>query len=345
MSVSLFDRYQALKSETPHLFPRDAAKRLGCSEAELVAALPGALRLVPRVAEMFRRMPSVGEVKTITRNEHAVIEKWGRFEEVDVGGGHAGQVVGEEIDLRLFPKRFRFGFFVTEEGARGRRDSLQFFDEHGDSVHKVYAESEDAAVRLRARAAEHLAPEDEAPIEVVPVPEPPPKAALNATDVGAFRAAWDAMTDTHELFGLLKRFQLGRVQGLETAGPDRAREVEAGALGRVLAWAAESETPIMVFVGSRGMIQIHTGPVKTVRAQGGHLNVLDRRFNLHVKDGSVARAFVVKKPTADGIVTSLELYDDRGDTIALVFSKRKPGQIEGEAWRGALAAVPAAGAA
>ena len=345
MSIPLHDRYLAMKAETPHLFPRDAAKRLGCSEAELVAVLPAALRLTPRIPEIFRAMPSIGEVKTITRNEHAVLERWGRFEEVDVGGGHAGQVVGEEIDLRLFPKRFRFAFFVSEEGARGRRDSLQFFDEHGDSVHKIYAESEEAALRLRALGAAHLAEGKDAPLVVVPVPARAPRAVMNATDVGAFRAAWDGMMDTHELFGLLRRFQIGRVQALETAGATRALEVHRGALATVLAWAAEKEAPIMVFVGSRGMIQIHTGPVRTVRAQGGYLNVLDRRFNLHVRDGSIARAFVVKKPTADGIVTSLELYDEQDETIALVFSKRKPGQIESEAWRGALAGLPASGAA
>ena len=336
MSTSLFDRYTALKSESPHLFPRDAAARLGCSEAELTAALPSALRLGPRVADVFRALPAVGEVKTMTRNEHAVMEKWGRFQDVEVGAGPAGQVVGDEIDLRIFPRRFRFGFFVSEETARGRRDSLQFYDEHGDSIHKVYAESEEAARSMRALAATHLVDAPEDAISPAPPPRPEPRAKLTEDDVEAFRRAWDGMTDTHEFFGLLRRFQMGRVQGLDTAGPTRAREVERGALAAVLDWAARVEMPIMVFVGSRGVIQIHTGPVRAVRAQGGYLNVLDRRFNLHVKEGSIARAFVVRKPTSDGVVTSLELYDERDETIALVFSKRKPGQVEAEVWREAL---------
>lgn len=344
MSSSVYDRYVALKSETPHLYPRDAAAHLGCSEAELVAALPWALRLAPRVAEIFRGLPDAGEVKTITRNEHAVIEKWGRFQDVEVGDGHAGQVVGDEIDLRIFPRRFHSGFFVSEESTRGRRDSLQFFDEHGDSIHKVYAETEEGARVMRARAADLL---DDAPrdaVAVTPLPPREPRAELRPDAVEAFRNAWDGMKDTHELFHLLRSFQIGRVQGLDVAGPERAREVERGALAGVLAQAAELEFPVMIFVGSRGVIQIHTGPVRAVRAQGGYLNVLDRRFNLHVKDGSVARAFVVRKPTIDGHVTSLELYDDRDETIALVFSKRKPGQIEADVWRDMLAGLRAPGA-
>lgn len=339
MSTSLHDRWIALKSESPRLFPRDAAARLGCSEAELVAASPSSLRLGPAFAEIFRKLPPVGEVKTITRNEHAVIEKWGRFEDVELGSGHAGQVVGEEIDLRIFPGRFRFGFFVSEESARGRRDSFQFYDEHGDSIHKVYAESEETARAMRALAARHLAPEPAEPIAVTPRPPREPGVDLSATDVEAFRAAWDGMTDTHELFGLLRRFRLGRVQGLRAAGPERAREVDRGALATVLAWASEAELPIMVFVASRGVIQIHSGPIRTVVVHAGYLNVLDRRFNLHVKEEAVARVFVVRKPTSDGFVTSLELYDDRDDTIALVFSRRKPGHVEPDAWRAILAGL------
>lgn len=343
MSNPVHDRYLALQAETPHLFARDAAKRLGVSEAELVAAMPSTLRLEPRVPEIFARLASAGEVKVITRNENAVIEKWGRFEGVEIGSDHAGQVVGEEIDLRVFPRRFRSGFFVTEESARtGKRESLQFFDEHGDSVVKVYAESEETAVALRVLAADHVAERKNEALAVAPPPAPAARVALSPADVEAFRSAWDAMTDTHEMFGILRRFQLGRVQGLEAAGPERAREVERDALVKILGWAAEKEQPIMVFVGSRGVIQIHTGPVRTVKAMSGYLNVLDRRFNLHVKEGSVARAFVVKKPTADGTVTSLELFDAQDETIALVFSKRKPGQVEGEAWRGALAGLAAA---
>ncbi|MEZ4313200.1 MAG: ChuX/HutX family heme-like substrate-binding protein [Polyangiaceae bacterium] len=339
MSASLYDRWLDLRARSPRLFPRDAAVLLGCSEAELVAVSPSSLLLAPSVAEIFRSLPSVGEVKTITRNEHAVIEKWGRFEAVEVGSGHAGQVVGEEIDLRVFPARFRFGFFVSEETPRGRRDSFQFYDEHGDSVHKVYAESEETARAMRALAARHLAPEPTAAAERLPVaprPSREPRTDLSLVAAEAFRAAWDAMTDTHDFFGLLRRFRIGRVQGLELAGADRAREVDPGALAVLLARAADAALPIMVFVGSRGVIQIHTGPVRAVVAQGGYLNVLDRRFNLHVREGAVARAFVVRKPTNDGVVTSLELYDHNDETIALLFSKRKPGQVETPLWRAML---------
>ena len=89
----------------------------------------------------------------------------------------------------------------------------------------------------------------------------------------------------------------------------------------------------MIFVGSPGVIQIHSGPVETLKEVGPWFNVLDPGFNLHLLTGAIASAWVVRKPTADGIVTSLEIFDDQNSQIALMFGVRKEGQPEREDWR------------
>ncbi len=60
---------------------------------------------------------------------------------------------------------------------------------------------------------------------------------------------------------------------------------------------------------------------------------MDPGFNLHAREDHIHAAWVVRKPTADGIVTSLELFDAGGNTIALLFGERKPGRPEDPAWR------------
>ena len=116
----------------------------------------------------------------------------------------------------------------------------------------------------------------------------------------------------------------------------------AEALRQTLQAAAASETPIMVFVGNRGCIQIHTGPVKKLKATPPWYNVLDPGFQLHLNEEQIDQAWVVQKPTTDGIVTSLELLDADGGIIARLFGKRKPGIPELDAWRDILADVPSA---
>ena len=145
------------------------------------------------------------------------------------------------------------------------------------------------------------------------------------------------MKDTHEFFGLLKTFGAGRVQALRLAGDEFARELPARALRTALEDAAQSKTPIMVFVGNRGCIQIHTGPIERLVETHGWFNVLDPAFNLHLREAGVARVFAVRKPTDDGIVTSIEAFDAANRTVLLMFGARKPGAPELEAWRGLVA--------
>lgn len=93
----------------------------------------------------------------------------------------------------------------------------------------------------------------------------------------------------------------------------------------------------MVFIGNRGCLQIHTGPVKNIKMFGSEwLNVLDDEFNMHLRDSRVASTWVVRKPTVDGIVTSLEVFDVESNNIAIFFGKRKPGEPEDPAWRGLI---------
>lgn len=93
----------------------------------------------------------------------------------------------------------------------------------------------------------------------------------------------------------------------------------------------------MVFVASPGVIQIHSGPIHTIKSTGPWLNILDDDFNLHVREDHLDSAWVVQKPIREGAVLSLELFDSEGETIALLFARRKQGQATVAAWNAALA--------
>jgi putative hemin transport protein len=73
------------------------------------------------------------------------------------------------------------------------------------------------------------------------------------------------------------------------------------------------------------------------------LNVLDPGFNLHLREDLIADVWVVEKPTSDGMVTSVEAFDARGELMAMFFGARKPGQSELAAWRHIVAHLQSAG--
>ena len=331
-------RWNALRGEKPALRIRDAAATLGVSEAELVALGVGrtATPLKADWRGILNDMPEVGRVMCLTRNEHCVHERHGRFEGVDVKGPH-GIVLGPDIDLRLFLGSWKHGFAVREPLKQGERLSLQFFDGAGDAVHKIYATEETDRPAFDALIARYTAAPDDMKIvartaDTIDRPDA-------EIDVEGLRAAWLAMKDTHEFFGMLGKFKVGRVQALRLVGEDLARELPGRSLRAAFEAAAADGTPIMVFVGSHGCIQIHTGPVKRLVEAHGWFNVLDPDFNLHLREAGIARVFSVRKPTEDGIVTSIEAFDAHKRNILLMFGARKPGAPELEAWRAIVARV------
>ena len=338
-NADLAARWSRLRGEQPTLRIRDAATTLGVSEAELVATGVGttATPLAADWRSILSEMPSVGRVMCLTRNEQCVHERHGRFEDVQVTGPH-GLVLGPDIDLRLFLGTWKHGFAVREPLKQGERLSLQFFDGAGEAVHKIYAtdETDRAAfdtliARHRAAASTELAVTPRA-ADTVDRPD-------SEIDVQGLRQAWRAMKDTHEFFGMLGKFKVGRVQALRLVGEEFARELPPRALRSAMEAASADGTPIMIFVGSGGCIQIHSGPINRLVEVHGWFNVLDPAFNLHLREAGVARVFSVRKPTEDGVVTSIEAFCDRDRNILLMFGARKPGKPELEPWRSIVARI------
>jgi putative hemin transport protein len=207
-------------------------------------------------------------------------------------------------------------------------------------VHKIFLKPESDVGAYGALVDDFIAAAPR-PLEIAAPPArkaPRPDGEISVT---ALREAWLALKDTHDFVPLLMKQKVQRLQALRLAGRDLAAEVAPASLRRTLEWAAATGADIMVFVGNRGCIQIHTGPVKTLRAMGPWFNVLDPGFNLHLREDRIVSAWVVRKPTSDGVVTSLELFDAEDELIATLFGKRKPGQAERADWRGFAEAMAA----
>ncbi|MFD2237466.1 hemin-degrading factor [Aureimonas populi] len=310
--------------------PRDLARDLGLSEAELLARHDGpeVVRLRPDMAALVEALPALGEVMSLTRNEAAVHEKVGQFGAITISG-QMGLVLNPPLDLRLFLKHWVHAFAVEIPDEKGPRRSVQVFDASGEAAIKVHLRpASDAAAfeALRTRFADP-APE---PLAVAPYPAEAPQ---GTPDTEAFRRDFAAMKDVHEFFPLLRRHGLDRRGSLTVMGDEHARALGPATATKLLEAAAAGGLPIMCFVGSRGCIQIHTGPVKTVKAMGPWINVLDPGFDLHLREDLVAEAFAVRKPTSFGLLTSVELFDADGGLVAQFFGVRERDAGEDPAWR------------
>lgn len=330
---------------------KDAATSLGVSEGQAVAAHAGmhefALKANPLKGpwvELLQALELCGPVMALTRNEGVVHEKTGIYQNISATG-HMGLALGHDIDLRLFFSRWHAGFAVFEPANNldnPPTQSLQFFDAHGTAVHKVFVRPETDRDAFNDIVAQYTYANKA--YEFMPAPAKPAITPDADLDAAGFAQAWSEMTDTHQMFGLISKFGAERQQAFRLVEGRFAVRAKPEIVRALLDEAALDGTSIMVFVSSSGCIQIHSGPVKRIEPMNTPtakwINVLDAGFNLHLREDMIQNAWIVQKPTDDGVVTSVEIFDTSGDLMAMFFGSRKPGIPEQQAWRDIAARLP-----
>jgi len=333
VSTVLNESWEKLKSEVPNLRIRDAAKQLGVSEAELLATKIGknVFCLEYEWSDFLLKTPSLGNVMVLTRNEYCVHERKGEFQNVTVSG-YMGLVTGDDIDLRIFLQNWSYGFYCEEIRESGILRSFQFFDSKGEAVHKIYSTDKSNLVSWEKLKDRMLATEV-VPLEIQKSPISLAREHhFDPNQTENFLSDWSNLRDTHDFFGMLKKFNLDRQEALSLAAQRFTKKVENDTFAKLLKECSDNMQEVMIFVSSIGVIQIHTGLVKKLETMGPWFNVLDPDFNLHLREDLISETWIVDKPTVDGNVTSLELFASDGLLILQLFGKRKPGQSQSESW-------------
>lgn len=343
-AAALKTAWAKLAEETPNLRAREIAKRLNASEAELIACKLGennAVRLKGPWQDILKRLPELGFVMSLTRNEACVLEHKGTFEEVSVFGEGArsmATVIGP-IETRVFFSGWAHGFYLPMPREKDTLHSLQFFDAEGTAVTKIFLQKESDKAAFDRLVADFTS-EDQAPgMELAPYE---PKTFADEIDKAAFQKDWSEMTDTHQFFGMLKNHNIHRLDALHLVeGQFTQRLHDKSVIMRLLNEAAGRKIPIMIFAGNRGNLQIHQDYVRHIKEMGTWYNVLDSKFNMHLQSELIDELWVVRKPTSDGDVTSIEVFDTNRELAVQFFGLRKPGTPELSEWRELVAELSA----
>lgn len=323
-----------LRANSTGLRERDFAEQNGLSEAALVAAYVrvNSTRINAHPDQIMGAAQQLGEVMAITRVPACVHEKIGVYDNYH-SGAHACMVLTEDIDLRVFPRHWKNAFAVEKETNNGLQRSLQVFDAAGDAVHKIFLRDRsdlDAWKRIK----EDLTLDNQSQV-FKGVSRKAPEAPKSAPDkLGILRKEWARLTDTHQFMRLCSKLTMNRLGAYRIAGAPFVRALGTAAVDDMLGKVQASGIEVMVFVGNRGCIQIHSGPIKTLRAMGPWQNVLDKGFNLHLRLDHIAEVWAVEKPTQRGMAVSVEAFDKHGTLILQTFGLGKEGRDNRPAWKG-----------
>ena len=313
-----------------------AASALGVSEAELIATNCGtsSTRLEGDWSQLVGNIHVLGKVMAVTRNRHMVLERKGKFGDSELRASERmGLAVGPDIDPRFYWSHWRHAFAVDVQRAGRRSRSLQFFSQHGQAVHKIFL-TDDSDIQAWEPLIAKYKSLNQAPAQSIepaaaPLTVKSPK-TLNPTDI---IHDWGAMTDTHQFRDLLVNRHLSRLQAVQFVQDTFSWKAPKFATKTMFEKAAQAGMPLMIFLRNTGTLQIHIGPVQRIVDRGTWLNVLDPDLNIHLRQANIAEAWMVRKPTEIGHVTSLELFGPAGNSIALIYGARKPGEPERADWR------------
>lgn len=320
-------------ADSPKTRERDLATKLGISEAQLVAAQCGAnaTRIHAHPDRVIGAVMELGEVMALTRNESCVSEKVGTYADYH-SGAHAAMVLGEEIDMRFFPAHWKHAFMVEKEIDSGTRRSIQVFDAAGDAVHKVFMR-DGSDMNGWANAWHDLRLEDQSVTLRAEPRKPAETPKADASKVDILRKEWARMTDTHQFMRLTSKLKMNRLGAYRIAGAPFVRALDVAAVDQALQTVSQQGIDVMIFVGNRGCIQIHTGPLMNLKPMGPWQNVLDPRFDMHLRLDHIAEVWAVDKPTQRGPAVSLEAFDADGGLILQIFGVGREGRDSRPAWR------------
>lgn len=318
---------RAARTENPNTRDRDFADSLGITEAELVAAYVGSeedqivTALTPDPDQIMPQIEGLGEVMALTRNEACVVERVGTYNNYHPGR-HAAMILDPDIDLRIFPKFWEHAFAVERPGKDGVKRSIQIFNGVGDAVHKIHLRDgsnhdvwHQVVDALRAEVQQ-----DTLELREKGAPEAPKADPAKAEDL---REAWSKMTDTHQFQKVLVKLKMNRLGAYRVVGAPYVRQLAVGSVERAFERISETGMGVMVFVGNRGCIQIHGGECRNIKVMGPWFNVLDPRFDMHLRSDHIHEIYEVRKFAHGGEAVSLEAFDAEGRIILQVFPYRR----------------------
>lgn len=332
------DEIRTARAENDRMRDRDLASKLGLREAELVAAFAGidATSIDPNPDTIMAAAGQLGEVMALTRNEACVHEKDGSYDEY-YPGDHAAMVLGPDIDLRIFPSHWHHAFMIDRDGKK----SIQVFDAAGDAIHKIYLREQSDHVAFERLKIELALPEQIQTLELSPR-KPDEAAKSNPAKLDILQKEWSRLTDTHQFLRLVSKLKMNRLGAYRIAGEPFARKLATNQVDTALHAIQAAEIDVMLFVGNRGCIQIHTGQIETLTPMGPWQNVLDPRFNLHLRLDKISEVWGVMKPTQRGDAMSLEAFDENGGLILQIFGVGKEGRDSRPAWNKILNSMESA---
>jgi putative hemin transport protein len=313
-TAPLADRHEDGPREDAWYSPREHARRLSMTEADLVEMDEGiaSARLQPEWLSLLAALWSLGPTVARTCSDHAMLETVGIYPRLQ-GDTATARLAGSRSDVRLLLTRCAHVWAVKHGG----KSSLQIFGQDGAAIHKVHLTSASNRAGWTQLLEAHAAPD--LPAQTILATAPP---ACPFSD---------------------DRSAVARIHARHRVEPRNAWPVAADSLRTILQAAAEARLPIEVTVRSPGCTHSCKGSADSLHITPAWLQVVDPHFSFRVREDAIAEAWIVARQTGYGVDHTLEVFDRRGMMIVALSGGQDAALAEERLWRAILDALPIPG--
>ncbi|MBI1182072.1 MAG: hypothetical protein GC201_16125 [Alphaproteobacteria bacterium] len=293
------------------------------------------LYLQPAWEDIVKALEKAGTFTVRTASGGIAIEQSGAIEEVFLRGeGQFASVVQDNMDLRFLLKRLKRG------AVHPAHTTVDLYNEAGALATSIHGADDDAKATIESLAQRFGTDKAEPDVGGV---HPGARATLQdkEVDVAALRDDWAAMSNVHHFEALLGKHRIGRLQAFRLVGEKYAAELAPEAFQDLLGKLDKTGEQVMVFVANRGFVQIFSGPAKAPKRVGHGWEIVHERSKVFVPDSALEHLWLVHKPTAAGIISSLEILSEGEDqALASIFGKHPHGDPQPQSWLKLLNTLP-----
>jgi len=313
--------FASLRVEKNHRH-RDIASLLNVTEVELIDSHVGVTKLesiksFPNLARAIRLKPSwpsiiqdsqgFGEVMGLTRNAHAVHENLAFYKHTSSIDG-VGMVLSEELTMRLMYEKWEHGYLFEECKSTVLQRSIQFFDEFGTSVHKIFLMPH-SHHWFFDELAKRWADSNQEPGVIVQE-----------------KLAHDQQINKGALASII-----------EERHANQRESINLDVVQSLLSSSVELKLPLIITVQNDGANQSHDGVLGEIRDHNHWLHLINEQFNCHLQLAQMPKICVNHQESP----YSIEMMSEEGFILASIALSTKATPADRLAWEDLLDRIKA----
>ena len=287
---NLKSKWENLLKSDKKIRIRDAAKKLGVSELELlVTKINDEVQylLINDFHKFFISLfENIKSLMFLIRNDVSVHEKTVNSSDLKISkDGFINCSESRSPFLNIDFNNFIHCFYESKIHAGRRLCSLQIFDYFGDSVIKIY--NRDDGINFERICKKNI--------------------SLYENQVENISKS--KIHKNFEYINSVNRYFMNPKLTI------REEKISNDFLRKVFDLVSKNNFPIQIHLVGNNCIQYHRDIIKNIKIFGPWFNVMDKNFNLHLMDENIETTKLIEFSKDDKKYFSLEFFDDRSNHL------------------------------